>query len=60
MNAQDHIHYYLIEEAKSILLNTDHTVGEIAYDLGFEYPQYFSKLFKLKTGKTPVEYRSLN
>ena len=60
MNAQDHIHYYLIEEAKSILLNTDSSVGEIAYLLGFEYPQYFSKLFKLKTGKTPVEYRSLN
>jgi AraC-like DNA-binding protein len=60
MNAQEHIHYYLIEEAKSILLNTDHSVGEIAYALGFEYPQYFSKLFKQKTGKTPVEYRSLN
>ncbi len=60
MNAQDHIHYYLIEEAKNILLNTNHSVGEIAFSLGFEYPQYFSKLFKQKTGKTPVEYRSLN
>lgn len=60
MNAQDHIHYYLIEEAKNILLNTDCSVGEIAYSLGFEYPQYFSKLFKQKTGQTPVEYRNFN
>ncbi|MBX7181150.1 MAG: helix-turn-helix transcriptional regulator [Bacteroidia bacterium] len=60
MNAQDHIHYHLIEEAKRILLNTDQNVSEIAYELGFEYPQYFSKLFKLKTGKTPLEFRSRN
>ncbi|MBL7911325.1 MAG: helix-turn-helix transcriptional regulator [Bacteroidia bacterium] len=60
MNAQDHIHYYLIEEAKNILLNSDSSVSEIAYSLGFEYPQYFSKLFKQKTGQTPIEYRSLN
>nr|WP_315245649.1 helix-turn-helix transcriptional regulator [uncultured Flavobacterium sp.] len=60
MNAQDHIHYFLMEEAKSILMNTDSSVAEIAYSLGFEYPQYFSKLFKTKTGKTPKEYRNLN
>lgn len=60
MNAQDQIHYYLIEEAKNILLNSDNSVSEIAYSLGFEYPQYFSKLFKQKTGKTPMEYRNLN
>jgi AraC-like DNA-binding protein len=60
MNAQDHIHYYLIEEAKNILINSDYTVSEIAFSLGFEYPQYFSKLFKQKTGKSPVEYRNLN
>lgn len=60
MNAQDHIHYYLIEEAKNILLHSDHSVSEIAYSLGFEYPQYFSKLFKQKTGQTPIEYRNLN
>jgi AraC-like DNA-binding protein len=59
-NAQDHIHYFLIEEAKNILLNTDHTVSEVAYSLGFEYPQYFSKLFKQKTGQSPVEYRKVN
>lgn len=60
MNAQDHIHYHIIEEAKNILLNTNDSVGEIAYSLGFEYPQYFSKLFKQKTGSTPIEYRKLN
>lgn len=59
-NAQDHIHYYLIEEAKNILLNSNNSVSEIAYSLGFEYPQYFSKLFKQKTGKTPLEYRNFN
>jgi AraC-like DNA-binding protein len=60
MNAQDQIHYYLIEEAKNILLNTHNSISEIAYSLGFEYPQYFSKLFKQKTGQTPIEYRNLN
>jgi len=59
-NAQDHIHIYLIEEAKSILLSTDKSVAEVAYALGFEYPQYFNKLFKQKTGKTPIEFRSMN
>lgn len=60
MNTQDHIHYYLIEAAKNILLNSDTSVSEVAYSLGFEYPQYFSKLFKQKTGQTPIEYRNLN
>ncbi len=59
-NAQDHIHYYLIEEAKNILLNSNSSVSEVAYSLGFEYPQYFSKLFKQKTGFTPINYRNLN
>ncbi|WP_121812114.1 helix-turn-helix domain-containing protein [Mucilaginibacter kameinonensis] len=58
-NTQDHIHYYLIEEAKNILLNTGKSVVEIAYTLGFEYPQYFNKLFKQKTGKTPLEFRGV-
>jgi AraC-like DNA-binding protein len=60
MNAQDLIHYYLIEEAKILLLNSDKSISELAYSLGFEYPQYFSRLFKSKTGKTPAEYRNLN
>lgn len=59
-NAQEHIHFYLIEEAKTYLISTEKNINEIAYSLGFEYPQYFNKLFKQKTGKTPMEYRNLN
>ena len=59
-NAQEQIHYHLIEEAKSSLLNSEKNIKEIAYGLGFEYPQYFNKLFKKKTGKTPLEYRNMN
>jgi AraC-like DNA-binding protein len=60
LHAQDHIHYFVIEQAKNILIQTNQTVSEIAYSLGFEYPQYFSRLFKQKTGKTPLEFRSNN
>lgn len=56
-NTQQHIHDKLIEKAKEILITTNLTVSEIAYQLGFEYPQSFSKLFKTKTNFTPVEYR---
>ena len=59
-NAQEHIHFYLIEEAKNYLLNTNKNINEIAHYLGFEYPQYFNKLFKQKTGQTPMEFRNLN
>lgn len=57
-NTQEHIHHYLIEKAKNRLLRSTDPVSEIAFDLGFEYPQYFSRLFKKKTGMTPVEWRS--
>ncbi len=57
-NTQQHIHDKLIEKAKGILTTTDLTVSEIAYQLGFEYPQSFSKLFKSKTNLTPLEFRS--
>jgi len=60
LNTQQHIHAYLIERAKSLLLNTNLSVNEIAFSLGFEYPQYFSRLFKSKTGQTPLEFRNLN
>jgi AraC-like DNA-binding protein len=59
-NTQDHIHYYLVEEAKNMLVSSNESVSEIAYHLGFEYPQYFSKMFKKKTGMTPAEYRNHN
>lgn len=60
LNAQELIHYHVIELAKNILVQTDRSVSEIAYSLGFEYPQYFSRLFKQKTGRTPLEYRANN
>lgn len=53
----EHIHSKVIELAKSKLLNSDISVSEIAFELGFEYSQYFSRLFKKKTGMTPAEYR---
>lgn len=56
-NTQQHIHEKLIKRAKEILTTTNLTVSEIAYQLGFEYPQSFSKLFKSKTNLTPIEYR---
>ena len=59
-NTQQHIHAHLIEKAKSLLTTTTFSVSEIAYSLGFEYPQYFSRLFKSKTGQTPVEFRNIN
>lgn len=57
MNAQDLIHYHLIEEAKNQLLNTNKNISELAYGLGFEYPPYFSRLFKNKTKTPPAEFR---
>jgi len=56
-NAQQHIHYHLIEKAKEKLSTTQLSVSEIAYYLGFEHPQSFSKLFKSKTHLTPLKFR---
>lgn len=55
--AQQHIHEKLIEKAKEKLSTTDLSVSEIAFELGFEHPQSFSKLFKLKTKLSPLEFR---
>lgn len=57
-NTQQHIHIKLIEKAKEVLTISDLTVGEIAFQLGFEHPQSFSKLFKLKTNLSPLEFRA--
>ncbi|WP_338872179.1 helix-turn-helix domain-containing protein [Spirosoma sp. SC4-14] len=56
-NAQQHIHGKIIERAKLLLSNTGLTVAEVAYQLGFEYPQSFNKLFKQKTHVSPLEFR---
>jgi AraC-like DNA-binding protein len=57
-NTQEHIHFNLIEKAKTMLLGSQEPVSRIAYTLGFEYPQHFSKLFKNKTGMSPANYRA--
>ncbi len=56
-NAQQHIHNKIIEKAKEILSTTNLTVSEVAYELGFEHSQSFSKLFKTKTNLSPLEFR---
>lgn len=56
-SAQQHIHQRLIEKAKEKLSTTSLTVSEVAYELGFEHPQSFSKLFKTKTSLSPLEFR---
>jgi AraC-like DNA-binding protein len=56
-STQQHIHDKLIEKAKQKLSTTDLSVSEIAYTLGFEHSQSFSKLFKTKTNISPLEFR---
>ncbi|MDA9773721.1 helix-turn-helix transcriptional regulator [Saprospiraceae bacterium] len=53
----EHLHLVLIHEAKDILLEPNKSISEVAYQLGFEYPPYFSRLFKKKEGISPKEYR---
>ncbi len=55
--AQQHIHDKLIDKAKEKLSTTLLSVSEIAYELGFEHSQSFSKLFKTKTNQSPLEFR---
>ena len=55
--AQRHIQDAVIERSKQLLIETRLPVSEIAYQLGFEYPQHFSRLFKSRTGMTPNAYR---
>ena len=59
-SAKDHINDYVIEKAKNLLLGSNENVSQIAYSLGFEYPQGLNKLFKAKVGISPSEYRNLN
>jgi AraC-like DNA-binding protein len=59
-SAQEYIQNKIIDVAKDKILVDHLTVNEIAYQLGFKYPQHFSRLFKQRVGYTPNEYRSLN
>ncbi|RNL90393.1 AraC family transcriptional regulator [Sinomicrobium pectinilyticum] len=57
-NTQQHIHHRLIEKAKEKLSTTGLSVSEIAFQLGFEHSQSFSRLFKMKTKQSPMEFRA--
>lgn len=60
ISALEYIQTKVIDVAKERIFDMDKSISEIAYELGFKYPQHFTRLFKQKTGNTPVEYRSLN
>ena len=59
-SAKSHINKAIIEKTKDKLLSTNNSIGEIAYSLGFEHPQSLARLFKSKTGISPIEYRNSN
>lgn len=57
---QEHIHLKLTDKAKALLWGTERTISEIAFDLGFEHPSHFTKLFKSRTGLSPRAFRQQN
>jgi AraC family transcriptional regulator, transcriptional activator of pobA len=59
-SAQEYIHSKIIDVAKERVFDINKSVSEIAYDLGFKYPQHFTRLFKQRVGLSPNEYRHLN
>lgn len=59
-SAQEYIQAKIIDVAKDKLFNSDKTINEIAYELGFKYPQHFSRMFKKAAGTSPSEYRAKN
>ncbi len=56
--AQEYIQYMIIERAKSYLLDSDYSMGNISAMLGFKYPQHFGRFFKKHTGITPMQYKN--
>ncbi|AXE21924.1 AraC family transcriptional regulator (plasmid) [Runella rosea] len=59
-SALEFIHLKLLDAAKEMVLDTTKSISEVAYELGFKYPQHFTRLFKQKVGMTPLEYRMVN
>jgi AraC-like DNA-binding protein len=57
-SAQEYLHNKIIEVAKDRIFDVHKTVNDVAYELGFKYPQHFSRLFKQKTGMTLSAYRT--
>jgi len=58
--ALEYIHLKMINLAKHRILIPGKSISEIAYELGFKYPQHFTRLFKNQTGLTPADYRRAN
>jgi AraC family transcriptional activator of pobA len=58
--AQEHIQLKLLTIAKERVFDTDKSISQIAFELGFKYPQHFNRMFKKSTGYTPNEYRMLH
>jgi AraC family transcriptional activator of pobA len=59
-SAQEYVHAKLIDLAKEKVFDHTKSISEISYELGFKYPQHFTRFFKMQTGVTPNEYRNLN
>jgi YesN/AraC family two-component response regulator len=57
---QEHIQLKLMNIAKERIFDTSKSVSEIAYELGFKYPQHFTRMFKKEIGMSPTDYRMLN
>ncbi|WP_435523199.1 helix-turn-helix domain-containing protein [Chryseobacterium indoltheticum] len=60
ISAQEFIHNKLIDVAKDQIFDASKSISQISYDLGFKYPQHFTRLFKSKVGVSPSEFKSLN
>ena len=60
VSAQEYIQSKVIDIAKERIFDIDKSIGEVSYDLGFKYPQHFTRLFKQKVGVSPNKYRNLN
>jgi AraC family transcriptional regulator, transcriptional activator of pobA len=59
-SAQEYIQEKVIDLAKEKVFDMSKSISEIAYEMGFKYPQHFTRLFKQRVGQSPNEYRSLN
>ena len=55
--AMDYIHRHIIDAAKELLADTSRSITDVSYQIGFQYPQHMSRMFKKETGGTPAQYR---
>jgi AraC-like DNA-binding protein len=60
MSALEYIQAKVIDLAKEKIFDITKSISEIAYELGFKYPQHFTRLFRKKVGMSPIEFRNLN